>query len=87
VRHAELTMTAERAASSAPASAFVSPAKTLRTAERIHWSHALIVMSRSKRDDEREFRGRLATREKWEKRTRTASQHGSLSSGSASSTT
>jgi predicted nuclease of restriction endonuclease-like (RecB) superfamily len=31
----------------------------------LSWSHNLAIMSRSKRDEEREFYLRLATRERW----------------------
>lgn len=34
----------------------------------LHWTHHLLIMSRCKRNDEREFYLRLATREKWGKR-------------------
>jgi predicted nuclease of restriction endonuclease-like (RecB) superfamily len=36
--------------------------------QELSWTHNLLIMSRSKRDDEREFYLRLATREKWGKR-------------------
>lgn len=42
--------------------------KLAQLVRELPWTHNLLIMSRSKRDDEREFYLRLATREKWGKR-------------------
>lgn len=44
----------------------------------LSWTHNLLIMSRCKRDEEREFYLRLATREKWGKRERERQLNGAL---------